>query len=267
MDDMVPPKDTEKMAQAVLRIELPQSPANIQSMISNVNILLKNATRFLEDLKNLDKQAKAAMDLQQEALELKEQMENTNVKKIIQDIYEADKAQAKANNLLERASRNKDETKDRIQDAEDTLDNIEARLMIQTKDLQKEIEAMKDKTEENRETAREAREVAESALNMTTDAETELSDVTKQFEVLKQNQQNQEVKGQVDGRLKSIMMEAEDMKRQVEDKLQQIQDMEQKIQQLLHRRNQKAAEVSDLLETAETIRQEISTQVYTECTG
>ncbi|XP_042073976.1 laminin subunit beta-4-like [Haplochromis burtoni] len=95
--------------------------------------------------------------------------------------------------------------------------------MIQTKDLQKEIEAMKDKTEENRETAREAREVAESALNMTTDAETELSDVTKQFEVLKQNQQNQEVKGQVDGRLKSIMMEAEDMKRQVEDKLQQIQ--------------------------------------------
>lgn len=128
-------------------------------------------------------------------------MENTDVKKIIQDIYEADKAQAKANNLLERASRNKDETKDRIRDvkhpkyftydlwdvcsawcwcahvcflfqAEDTLDNIEARLMIQTKDLQKEIEAMKDKTEENRETAREAREVAESALNMTTDAET-----------------------------------------------------------------------------------------------
>ncbi|XP_039860060.1 laminin subunit beta-4 isoform X2 [Simochromis diagramma] len=267
MDDMVPPKDTEKMAQAVLRIELPQSPANIQSMINNVNILLKNATRFLEDLKNLDKQAKAAIDLQQEALELKEQMENTDVKKIIQDIYEADKAQAKANNLLERASRNKDETKDRIRDAEDTLDNIEERLMIQTKDLQKEIEAMKDKTEENRETAREAREVAESALNMTTDAETELSDVTKQFEVLKQNQQNQEVKGQAAGRLKNIMMEAEDMKRQVEDKLQQIQDMEQKIQQLLHRRNQKAAEVSDLLETAESIRQEISTQVYTECTG
>lgn len=44
-------------------------------------------------------------------------------------------------------------------------------------------------------------------------------------------------------------------------------DMEQKIQQLLHRRNQKAAEVSDLLEMAESIRQEISTQVYTECTG
>lgn len=43
-------------------------------------------------------------------------MENTDVKKIIQDIYEADKAQAKANNLLERASRNKDETKDRIRD-------------------------------------------------------------------------------------------------------------------------------------------------------
>lgn len=43
-------------------------------------------------------------------------MENTDVKKIIHDIYEADKAQAKANDLLERVSRNKDETKDRIQD-------------------------------------------------------------------------------------------------------------------------------------------------------
>lgn len=57
----------------------------------------------------------------------------------------------------------------------------------------------------------------------TVSAQQELSDVTKQFEVLKQNQQNQEVKGQAAGRLKNIMMEAEDMKRQVEDKLQQIQ--------------------------------------------
>ncbi|XP_039470117.1 laminin subunit beta-4 [Oreochromis aureus] len=269
MDDMVPPEDTEKMAQAVLRIQLPQSPANIQSIISNVGNLLKNATRLLEDLNNLDKKVKAARDLQQEARDLKEQMENTDVRKIIQDIYEADKAQDKANNLLERVSRNKDETKDRIRDAEVTLDNIEARLMIQTEDLWKEIKAMKDKTEENREAAREAREAAESAFNMTADAEMELNDVMKQFEVLKQKQQNQEVEGQAAGRLKNIMMEAEDMKRQVEDKLQQIRDMEQKIQQLLHRRNQKAAEVSDLLEVAESIRQEISTraQVYTECTG
>ncbi|KAL4003909.1 fumarate hydratase, class II [Sarotherodon galilaeus] len=269
LDDMVPPEDTEKMAQAVLRIQLPQSPANIQSIISNLSNLLKNATRLLEDLNNLDKKVKAARDLQQEARDLKEQMENTDVRKIIQDIYEADKAQDKANNLLERVSRNKDETKDRIRDAKVTLDNIEARLMIQTEDLWKETEAMKDKTEENREAAREAREAAESAFNMTADAEMELNDVMKQFEVLKQKQQNQEVEGQAAGRLKNIMMEAEDMKRQVEDKLQQIQDMEQKIQQLLHRRNQKAAEVSDLLEAAESIRQEISTQaqVYTECTG
>uniref|UniRef100_A0A668SLK7 Laminin, beta 4 n=1 Tax=Oreochromis aureus TaxID=47969 RepID=A0A668SLK7_OREAU len=206
MDDMVPPEDTEKMAQAVLRIQLPQSPANIQSIISNVGNLLKNATRLLEDLNNLDKKVKAARDLQQEARDLKS------------DIYEADKAQDKANNLLERVSRNKDETKDRIRDAEVTLDNIEARLMIQTEDLWKEIKAMKDKTEENREAAREAREAAESAFNMTADAEM----VKTQFEVLKQKQQNQEVEGQAAGRLKNIMMEAEDMKRQVEDKLQQI---------------------------------------------
>lgn len=54
----------------------------------------------------------------------------------------------------------------------DKLDNIETKLMNRRpKDLLDEIEALRKKTEQNREMARDAREAADSALNKATDTE------------------------------------------------------------------------------------------------
>lgn len=66
------------MAQAVLKIQLPLSPAQIQSLINYINNLLTNGTKFSDDLKNMDKQAKAAQDMQQKAQETKSVSENQN---------------------------------------------------------------------------------------------------------------------------------------------------------------------------------------------
>lgn len=73
---MVPPEDIEKMARAVLDIQLPRSPDEIRSMINNINDLLSNATNFQEDMKKLEQQAKTAQDLLQKALDLKLVSEN-----------------------------------------------------------------------------------------------------------------------------------------------------------------------------------------------
>ncbi len=73
---MVPPEDIEKMARAVLNIQLPQSPDQIQSMIDNINILLFDTTNFQKNLRNLEEHAKTAQDLLQKALELKWVSEN-----------------------------------------------------------------------------------------------------------------------------------------------------------------------------------------------
>lgn len=73
---MVPPGDIEKMANAVLRIQLPRSPAEIQTMINEINNLLNGATKFQEDLKKLQDEAKAAQELLQKATEVKLVSEN-----------------------------------------------------------------------------------------------------------------------------------------------------------------------------------------------
>lgn len=76
-DEMVPPEDIEKTAQAVLDIQLPRSPDEIRSMINNINNLLSNATNFQEDLEKLEENTKTVQDLLQKAREAKLVTENT----------------------------------------------------------------------------------------------------------------------------------------------------------------------------------------------
>ncbi|XP_044050213.1 laminin subunit beta-4 [Siniperca chuatsi] len=268
-DEMVPPEDIEKMSQAVLDIQLPRSPNQIRSMVTDVNNLLSNSTNFQDDLKNLKEHAKTTQDLLQKAQELKERKKKIDVTEINRDIYEAEKAQDKANDDLETASRDRDMTRDQVQDIKDKLNDIETKLMNRRpEDLKDEIEALKKKTEQNRETARDAREAADSTLNNTTDTET-LDDVMKLFELLKEKNLNRAVQGEAGERLKNITEEAEKMKRQVKDKLRQIQDLELKIQQLIRSKEDKAAQVYNLLEMVDSLRQEISKRAegYISCTS
>ncbi|XP_029289830.1 laminin subunit beta-4 [Cottoperca gobio] len=270
MDDLVPPEDIEKMARAVLDIQLPRSPDQIRSMINDINTQLSNTTNYLDDLKNLGQPAKTTGDLLQKAGELKERTKNIDVTEISGDIYEAEKAQDKANDDLDAASRERDMAKDRIQDIKDKLDNIETKLMTRPpQDLQDEIEALKKKSEQNREAARDAKEAAESALKQTTDTEPALDDVMRLLELFKQKNSNQTVQSEAAERLKNIMEEADKMKRQLEDKLQQIQEFEEKIQQLIKKKDDKAADVSKLLDTVDKLRKDISQRAegYASCTS
>ncbi|CAK6979151.1 laminin subunit beta-4 [Scomber scombrus] len=270
LDEMVPPEDIEKMARAVLDIQLPRSPDEIRSMISTINDLLSNATNFQADMKKLEQQAKDAQDLLQKAQELKEQTKNIDMKKISQDIYEAEKAQSKANDDLETASEDKDMAKDRIREITDKLGDIETKLMSpRPKELLDDIDALKRKTDQNREQAEEAKEASDSATDSSKDAETELDNVRKQFEVLKQEKGNQTVQDEAGKRLKNIVDEVEMLRRQVEDKQRLIEDVEKKIQQLISSKQQKAAVVAGLLKQVDDLRQEISKRAegYINCSS
>ncbi|XP_047189486.1 laminin subunit beta-4 isoform X2 [Scophthalmus maximus] len=266
MDEMVSPEDIEKMARAVLDIQLPQSPAQIRSMITEINNLLFNTTHLQHDLRNLEEHTKTAHDLLQTAHKLRDQTKQTDVTEIRRDIYDAEKAQDKANNDLETASRDRDMTKDQIQDIKDKVDELETKLMNRRPEgLQNEIDGLKKKTEQNEEMARQAAETASHA----TDTDKDLDDVIKLFEGLNQRNSNQLVQSEAGERLKKIVEEAENMKRQVDDKLRQIQGVEEKIEQLIRSKERKSSEVSDLLETVESLQQEISkkAEVYALCTS
>lgn len=70
-DDMAPPEDIEKIARAVLDIQMPQSPDQIRSMIDEINNLLSNVTNYQDNLKDLKEQAKNAQELLEKAQEVK----------------------------------------------------------------------------------------------------------------------------------------------------------------------------------------------------
>ncbi|XP_075996664.1 laminin subunit beta-4 [Genypterus blacodes] len=267
MDEMVPLEDIEKMARAVLDIQLPKSPEQITDLISSIRNLTSKALVFPEDLKKLEEQAKISRDLLQKAQDLKERTKDIDVTDISRDILDAERAQDKANDLLDKASSDKDATDKHIQDIKDKLDNMEPKLQARPGDMLQEIEALKNKTEANRLLAKEAMDSAQAALVNATDAQDDFEDVKKKFEELKQK--NQTETNKANERLKAISEEAESMKRQVEDKLRQIQDLERRIQDQIKSQEEKAAEVANLMQIVDSLLGNITKRAeeFNSCTS
>lgn len=67
---MVRPEDIEKLANAVLSIQLPKSPDEIKDMIEGIKRILANITDFEDDLEHLEKQARIAEDMKERAKEI-----------------------------------------------------------------------------------------------------------------------------------------------------------------------------------------------------
>lgn len=68
---MVHPDDIEKVARAVLRIQLPRSPDQIRSMIDEIHNLLSNVSRFQDDIKKLEEHTNITQELLKKAEEVK----------------------------------------------------------------------------------------------------------------------------------------------------------------------------------------------------
>lgn len=117
-----------------------------------------------------------------------------------------------------------------------------------------------------------------------------MKNLTKMFEELQQKNASQTIQDEVGQRLKNVVDEVEKMKRGMEDKLRQIQgtpptpactgpmsplinsvfpELEDKIRRLIRRREEKAADVSELVDVVETLRRDISKRAeeYFGCTS
>ncbi|KAK7893121.1 hypothetical protein WMY93_022273 [Mugilogobius chulae] len=268
LDDLLPAEDIEKMARAVLNINLPRSPEQIRALIQELTDLMKNATNSDKDVKDLEEQARIAEELKKRALELKNRTKDINVSDIKKDIYDAEKAQDKANDDLDAASQDQDMIRDQLQEMKDKLDEAEAKLMDpRLEDLNKEIEAVKKKTEQNREQASEAKKAAESALNNALDALPGLTDVLDKFDLLKNKKSNQTQDSEGAKRLEEIKKEAEALKKDLEDKLKQLEDLEKWLEELNKSGQDKAAEVEELLKQADSLRDAITRRAeeYVKC--
>lgn len=64
------PEDIDKLATAVLAIQLPSSPKEIKKMIQAIQDGLANLTQFKEDLRPLQEQTELAKDMKKKAKEI-----------------------------------------------------------------------------------------------------------------------------------------------------------------------------------------------------
>uniref|UniRef100_A0AAV2L0Z2 Uncharacterized protein n=1 Tax=Knipowitschia caucasica TaxID=637954 RepID=A0AAV2L0Z2_KNICA len=268
LDNLLPAEDVEKMARAVLNINLPRSPEHIRDMIRELTDLINSTANPERDLTALEEEAKAAHELKDRAHALKNRTKDINVSDITKDIYDAEKAQDKANDDLDAASVDRDSVRDLLQEMKDKVNEVESRLMDpRLEDMNNEIDAVQRKTEKNRKQALEAKDKAESAVKNAFDSVPALNDALEKFDELKNKKSNQTQDSEAAKQLEEIKKEAEALKREVEDKLQQIEDLEQWIEKLNKRGQDKTTEVVELLKTADSLREAITRQAeeYVTC--
>ncbi|XP_035280923.1 laminin subunit beta-4 [Anguilla anguilla] len=268
-DEMVTPEDIEKVARAVLAINLPAPPDAIRAMIEKIRDVLVNCSDLQENLKNLQDQVKTAQDLLEKAKEVQDKTKNIDTGTIKKAIEDAEKAQDVAKKNLEEAERDKDTLDNKLKEIEGKLSNTEINLDPQRiKDLVDATEALKNKTEMNRQQAKDAKAAADSAQADAKDVEQDLKNVTDLFETLKKMGPNQSPgSGEVNDRLKNITMEAEKLAKEVQDKMQQANDLEKRIEDLVKKKDEKEEEVAQLLEEAKALRMDLAERaaVYINC--
>lgn len=254
-DELVKPEDIEKLANAVLSIQLPKSPDEIKDMIEDIKKILANITEFDDDLEYLEKQAKIAGNMKERAKEILNRTKSIDVKEIEKALNDTAELHDKIVNDLDEAEQNNDVIRDKVNETEPKLKNIEDHLnSTRAKKLLDEIEALKNKTEMNRAQGKEAKDAADAALNSANDTGKDLEELKEQFEKLKLNSTNQNVSGEAKERLKNITTEAENLAKYVADKMKETEDLEAKILVSNERKDEMVKELEELQKEADDLK-------------
>ncbi|XP_034144339.1 laminin subunit beta-4 [Esox lucius] len=260
--DMVAPGDIEKVAKAVLDIQLPGSPGDVRSLVQNIRGALDNFTKFDVDLKNLEDQTKVAHELRDKAMEVRDRAKGIDVTDIKNRMEDATNTQRKVERGLEKIKQSNDTVFSIIEETEKKINNSETNLKsTRPTELLKEINALKNKTEMNREQTKQAQADANTALDTSADAEKDLEEVTRLFNMLKEGNTTQDNNDVANERLKNITMEAKKLQNDLEDKLQQIDELEKMIKDSIKTQEDQADTVAMLLNEVTEIKANISSRV------
>lgn len=254
-DELVKPEDIEKVANAVLSIQLPKSPDEIKKMIEDIKNILANVMDFSDDLERLEKEAKIAENMKERAKDILDRTKPIDVSGIEKALNDTAKLHEKIVNDLAKAEDNNDIINEQLNETKPKLENIEDNLnSTRTKELLDEIKALQNKTEMNRFQGKEAKDAADVALSSAEDASKNLEELKEQFDKLKSNNKNQSVNEEANERLKNITMETEQLAKDIEDKMKRIEDLENSILDAAQRKEEKMKDLEELQKEANDLR-------------
>ncbi|XP_062396596.1 laminin subunit beta-2 [Sardina pilchardus] len=269
------PESIEKVALQVLAISLPVNQTVMNNLVNQIKDSISNLTDVDGVFNHTSKELEKAKDLLDRARDVKARAEG--VKDAVNDtknaLSAAEKAIEKAKNATEVAMNNLNSTREATAMVEDNLTDLERKqmdAMMRLARLSEEIEALRNKTELNREMAKEAKAHANNATEATdalkedmTKAEELYDELTKKVDSL-----GGSATGNINQRAKDMKKEAEDLLKKATTSLEKLKNLEKKFKKNERRMQEQRDDLLTLEQNVTKVREQIRerAQGYSTCT-
>ncbi|XP_071783632.2 laminin subunit beta-1 isoform X1 [Centroberyx gerrardi] len=265
------PESIEKVALQVLSINLPVNRTSLDKVVKEIKDSLSNLTNIEGVFNQTSQQLGKAKDLLDRAKDAKSRAEG--VKDTANDTKQAldvsEKAIEKAKKALEEAISNLNSTRNATVAVEEGLQQLEDKqmeAMMRLANLSLGVEALRNKTEQNREMAKDARALANNATHQASSLQHRLNETEERYREL---QMKVDSLGRESGGLDTVNQRAKDMKKEAEDLLnkankgiEQLKKLEKKFKSNEQRMQKQRDELAELEKNATVVREEIREQVH-----
>ncbi|KAJ4933887.1 hypothetical protein JOQ06_006696, partial [Pogonophryne albipinna] len=263
------PESIEKVALQVLSITLPVNRTALDRMVQQIKGGLSNLTNIEGIVNQTSQHIKEAKELLQKAKDAKSLAEGVKDKanNTKQALDVSEKAIEKARAVMKEASSDLNRTRNATAEVDERLTRLEDKqmdVMMRLNNLSMEVEALRNKTEQNRLVAKRAKELANNATHQASSLERSLNDTEKRYQEL---QMKVDSLGDVGGlnnvnqKAKEIKKEAEDLLNKATKGIEQLRKLEKKFKSNEQRMQRQRTELDELKENATVVRDEIRVQV------
>ncbi|KAM4562148.1 laminin subunit beta-1 isoform 1-T2 [Odontesthes bonariensis] len=270
------PESIEKIAKQVLLITLPFNRTTVDKMIRDIKESLSNLTNVAAIVNETSQHINTAKELLDKAKDAESRA--VGVKDIVnntkQALDESEKAIEKAKTALKEAQSNLNSTRNATTEVEDKLLQLEdgqMDIMMRLNNLSIGVDALRNKTDVNRQMAKDAQAMADNATREASSLEQSLNSTEQQYRELKMKLESL---GGESGNLNSTHQKAREMKKEAEDLLskakngiKQLDRLEKKLLNNEERMQKLQEELENLTQNATVVRDEIREQVqaYSNC--
>ncbi|XP_062248507.1 laminin subunit beta-1 [Platichthys flesus] len=268
------PESIEKVALQVLAIQLPFNKTTLDNMVMRIKDGMSNLTNMEGIVNQTLQHISKAKELLEEAQEAKKRAEGVKdkVNSTKQALEVSEKAIEKARVALEEANNNLYSTGEVTAEVEirlDQLDDKQMDVMMRLSNLSMGVEALRNKTEQNRQMAENAKALANNATNMASSLERNLNLTEERYRELrmKVDSLGGEDLNSVNQQAKDMKKEADDLLKKATSGIEQLKRLEKTLKNNKLRMEEQGVELDKLKENATLVRDQIRDQVqkYSTC--
>ncbi|XP_045065518.1 laminin subunit beta-2-like [Coregonus clupeaformis] len=266
------PESIEKVAQQVLAISLPVNRTTLDTVVQQIKDNISNLTdvqRVFNHTSQQLHQAKELLNRAKDAMTRAEGVKDTaNTTK--QALDASEKAIQKATKALDHALNNLNSTRNATATVEENLQELETKqmgAMMRLANLSMGVEALQNKTNQNREMSQGVKNQAKNATHAALGLEQRLNETEDLYKDL---QMKVDSLGGASGDLGSVNQRAQEIKKEAEDLLtkadkgiETLRKLEKKFRNNEQRMQDQQTELGELEKNATDAREAIRKQVQT----